>query len=144
MSNVINQGVTLISSRISSAFFELKQQFTVYILKKEPPSELLFFEFCNIFQRSFSAEQLRASVFIWSCFRRMKLLKGTLSIALFSRVIDTLNYYLLKLYIARAYSNPCQISKSVFQNQLTANKPLIIFVKHSILDVWQGFMYASV
>ena len=45
-----------------------------------------------------------------------------------------------------AYPEPCQISEMErYTKQLTAEqlKPLIISVKHSILDFWDGSKYAS-
>ena len=44
---------------------------------------------------------------------------------------------------AKAYSEPCQTSKMEFFAKLVKGfKPLTIFVKSSILDVWQSSEYA--
>ena len=43
-----------------------------------------------------------------------------------------------------AYSEPSQTSKmDSFAKIVNGVQPLIIFAKHSILDVWQGSEYAS-
>ena len=42
--------------------------------------------------------------------------------------------------LAEAYSDICQTSTmELFENALNGFWPLTIFVKSSILDVWQGF-----
>ena len=51
--------------------------------------------------------------------------------------------------LAEVYSEPCQISRIEHFKTLHLRclagykKPLTIFAKHSILDVWKGFKYAS-
>ena len=46
---------------------------------------------------------------------------------------------------AEAYSEPCQTSKiEIFSEIVNRSKPLIVFAKHSILDVRQDQEYASI
>ena len=52
------------------------------------------------------------------------------------------NYYAEQLL--EVYSDSCQISKMKrFAKIINSFKPLTIFTKHSILDIWQGSEYAS-
>ena len=49
-----------------------------------------------------------------------------------------------KISTLETYSEPCQISKmQCFAKIVDGFYPLTIFLKHSFLDVWQGFEYAS-
>ena len=47
--------------------------------------------------------------------------------------------------MSEAYSEPCQKPKmELFVKKVNGIKTLNVFEKSSILDVWQGFEYASV
>ena len=49
------------------------------------------------------------------------------------------------MFDPEAYAEPCRTSKmEVFAKIVDDLKPLTIFTKHYILDVWQGFEYACV
>ena len=43
------------------------------------------------------------------------------------------------LYMAEAYSEPCQTSKTeLFAEIVNAERPLVVFAESSILDIWHG------
>ena len=49
------------------------------------------------------------------------------------------------VYVIKAYSEPCQTSKIKCMAKIVKDfKPLSIFTKRFILDIWQGSEYSSV
>ena len=78
-------------------------------------------EFCEVSKKTFFTENL------WR-----------------TAVKNTTLYLFSKLLYTEAHQQPCQTSKmKVFANIVNVFKPLTIFAKTFILDVWQGSEHTS-